>query len=55
MKWDDAADPDDIDDEDKVAFEGLRKVYFLLCRQIRDINLSTFSVFRISGHLWIRF
>lgn len=52
MKWDEAADPDDIDDEDKIAFEGLRKVCFLLCR---DIDLFTFSVFRISGHLWIRF
>ena len=55
MKWDEMADPDGIDDEDKVAFEGLRKVCFLLCMQIRDIDLFTFSVSRISGYLWIRF
>jgi exportin-T len=27
MKWDEEADPDDVDDDDKVAFEGLRKVW----------------------------
>lgn len=26
MKWDENADPNDIDDDDKAAFEGLRKV-----------------------------
>ena len=26
MKWDEEADPDDVDEDDKVAFEGLRKV-----------------------------
>lgn len=26
MKWDEEADPDDMDEDDKTAFEGLRKV-----------------------------
>jgi exportin-T len=26
MKWDEEADPEDMDDDDKAAFEGLRKV-----------------------------
>jgi hypothetical protein len=26
MKWDESVDPDDVDEDDKVAFEGLRKV-----------------------------
>jgi hypothetical protein len=26
MKWDEDSDPDDIDEDDKAAFEGLRKV-----------------------------
>jgi len=30
MKWDEDADPDDIDEDDKAAFEGLRKVQHLL-------------------------
>jgi exportin-T len=29
MKWDEDSDPEDIDDDDKAAFEGLRKVLFL--------------------------
>lgn len=28
MKWDEAADADDADDDDKAAFEDLRKVLF---------------------------
>lgn len=34
LKWDPETDPDELDDDDKVAFEGLRKVYtlfFKLC------------------------
>jgi exportin-T len=27
MKWDEASDPADIDEDDKAAFEGLRKVW----------------------------
>ena len=27
LKWDPDGDPDDLDEDDKVAFEGLRKVY----------------------------
>ena len=34
MKWDEAADPDDIDDDDKIAFEDLRKACMLYCAQI---------------------
>jgi len=27
MKWDESADPDDLEEDDRVAFEGLRKVH----------------------------
>jgi exportin-T len=30
MKWDEEADPEDIDEDDKAAFEGLRKVFILI-------------------------
>lgn len=39
MKWDEDADPDDIDEEDKTAFEGLRKV----CLCLATCTLPFFS------------
>jgi hypothetical protein len=42
MKWDEAADPEDIDDDDKIAFEGLRKVYILISMQICQTKTDSF-------------
>jgi hypothetical protein len=55
MKWDEATDLDDIDDDDKGAFEDLRKVLILICAEIAYMNSFTNSAFRIYERLWIQF
>jgi hypothetical protein len=50
MKWDEESDPEDIDDDDRAAFEGLRKV-FLYPEQCR--SHSSNSTIRIYEHSWI--
>jgi hypothetical protein len=52
MKWDESVDPDDIDEDDKVAFEDLRKVLGLLpLSLIAKGDQDGFSC-RIYEHLW---